>query len=192
MSVFKDVFGKERWSDLDTGCDFTDSHSAQTILEHLEKKYHKERPVDIEEEKKTLNSLPDQSGPLEKYFSKLQKIQKKFNPSKEHVLDVMLKHIAHGHLLKMSHLQLYVNKWDNNQDPTGNKMYTKMQDYFIQKDLDTHANKTALSIMGIASTAVEFQDDCISRILVSIKHIAENQVALGNTVNQLQTGKESL
>lgn len=74
------------------------------ILKHLEKKYIKEQPIDIKSEIVTLNEALDQSQPLEKYFYKLQATKKCWSKTKEPVLDITLKRIAHGHFLLILHL----------------------------------------------------------------------------------------
>ena len=71
----------------------------------MEAKYHKKQPINIKEEQKVLNSLPNPAKPLEKYFSKLQTVQKKLKDSKEPVKDFTLKYIEYGQLQKMPHLQ---------------------------------------------------------------------------------------
>ena len=61
IKLLGEIFGQERWSDLDTGNKFVDIHTARKILEHLEKKFNKEQPIDIKDKLKRLNKPPDLS-----------------------------------------------------------------------------------------------------------------------------------
>ena len=65
-----------------------------------------------------------------------------------------------------------------------------MRKYFIQKDLNNHANKTALGAMGIANAATNAQanDGRIDDLINALEKVTANQVALGKAVNQLKKG----
>ena len=169
---------------------YDDQHTPRKILEHLEKKYHKDQPIDIEAEQKILNEPPDSSAPNEKYFAKLQTVKKKLEDTEEPVQAATLKRIVRGQLQKIPHLQQYVNHWDDKKDPDGTKTYKDMREYFIQKDLNNHANKTALGAMGIANAATNNQvnDDCIEGLINALEKVTANQVALGKAVNELKAG----
>lgn len=137
-----------------------------------------------------MNEPPDSSEPIEKYFAKLQTVKKKLEDTKEPVKAATLKRIAHGQLQKIPHLQQYVNHWNDEKDPDGTKTYEDMREYFIQKDLNNHANKTALGAMGIANAATNNQanDERIEGLLNAVGKVTANQVALGKVVNELKAG----
>ena len=137
-----------------------------------------------------MNKPPDSSEPIEKYFAKLQTVQKKLVDTKEPVKDVTLKRIACGQLQKIPHLQQHVNHWDDEKDPNGTKTYAQMREYFIQKDLNNHANKTALGAMGIANAATNAQakDEHIDDLINALEKVTANQVALGKAVKQFKKG----
>ena len=106
---------------------------AKTIVEYLKSKCHKDQPIDIDVEQNILNSPPNASEPIEKYFSKLQTVQCKLKNSKKPVKDVTMKHIARGQLQKIPHLQQAANNWDDYEDPNGTKTFAQIQKYLSKK-----------------------------------------------------------
>ena len=156
----EECLDKSIWSELDTGDEFMDNHSARKILEHLESKFTEDQPVAIEEELNLLNKEPNLAEGLGKYFARIQGVHTRMKTTDEPVTETTMKRIVLGQLKKIPHMQEPMDDWKKlDNDKLNPKSFSEFRDYCIAEDIRKMDNKQTLSKMGVANAVVTAEEN---------------------------------
>jgi hypothetical protein len=100
--LIKEIFNESIWADLNKGTtigstSLRNRHSVQQIRDHLEFKFNKHRPVDIQTMMNKFGMEVDTAQPLEKFFERQQQCQQLLTETSEPIRDASMKRTAIGH-----------------------------------------------------------------------------------------------
>ena len=159
VMLFKEIFDESLWADLNKGATIGSSalrnlHTARQIREHLEKKFDKERPLDVDEVELEFKTNIDTSLPLEKYFERQQLCQDLLKDTKEPIREVSMKRTALGHLQKVPHMVRTVREYERDEDWKGTGSYENLRNYFIAREIEHIEDRATLGKGETANSAV--------------------------------------
>jgi hypothetical protein len=159
VMAFKEIFNESIWADLNKGATIGSSslrnrHTVRQIRNHLELKFNKHRPVDIQSVMDNFVKEVDTAQPLEKYFERQQQCQLLLVETSEPIRDASMKRTAIGHFLKIPHLVRCVREYESDLDPSGTSSWEDLRSYFIEKQMEHIDDQATLSEAGIANSAV--------------------------------------
>ena len=159
VMLFKEIFNKSLWADLNKGATIGSSalrnlHTARQIREHLEKKFDKERPLDVDAVELEFKTNIDTSLPLEKYFERQQLCQDLLKDTKEPIREVSMKRTALGHLQKVPYMVRTVREQECDEDWKGTSSYENLRNYFIAREIEHIEDRATLGLVETANSAV--------------------------------------
>jgi hypothetical protein len=176
VMAFKEIFNESIWADLNKGTTIGSSslrnrHSVRQIRNHLELKFNKHRPVDIQTVMDKFVMDVNTAQPLEKYFERQQQCQLLLVETSEPIRDASMKRTAIGHFLKIPHLVRCVREYESDVDPLGTSPWEDLRSYFIEKQMEHIDDQATLSTAGIANSAEV--DDELHGIKYEMANMAE-------------------
>jgi hypothetical protein len=129
--LIKEIFNESIWADLNKGAAIGSSslrnrHSVCQIRLHLETKFNKHRPVDIQSIMDKFVLDVDTAQPLEKYFKRQQQCKLLLVDTTEPIRDTSMKRTAIGHFLKIPHLVRWVQEYVNDIDPNSTDSWEEL------------------------------------------------------------------
>lgn len=176
VMLIKEIFNESIWADLNKGTTIGSSslrnrHTIRVIRTHLENKFNKHRPVDIQSIMDKFTLEVDTAEPLEKYFERQQQCQHLLNDTSEPIRDASMKRTTIGHFFKIPHLVRWVREYESDVDPAGTGSWEDLRSYFIEKQMDHMDDQATLSQAGIANIAEV--DEELEGIKYDIANMAE-------------------
>ena len=171
--LMKEIFNESLFADLNRGSTIGSSalrnvHTAKVLRTHLEKKFKKDRPVDVESVMTIFQQPHDTALPMEKYFEKQQQCRDRLVSTLEPISDHTMKRAARGHFLLIPHLVEWVRKYDNDIDPAHTAPWETLRDYFISKDLEFKETQATLGHVGVANAATSDEWDDMKYLLSTL------------------------
>jgi hypothetical protein len=159
--LIKEIFNESIWADLNKGAAIGSSslrnrHLVYQIRMHLETKFNKHQPVDIQSimDKFVLNV--DTAQPLEKYFERQQQCQLLLVDTTEPIRDLVR----------------WVREYVNDIDPLSTDSWEELRTYFIDKQMEHIDDQATLLVTaGIANSAKV--DEELNEIKYEMTNIAE-------------------
>ena len=185
VMLLKEVFNESLWADLNKGSRIGSSalrniHTARQIRNHLEKKFDKERPVDVDEVMQEFRKVIDTAQPIEKYFERQQLCQDLLADTKEPIREASMKRTAIGHLQKLPHMVRNVREYERDEDADGKASYETLRDFFIAREIEHIEDRATLGQEETANAAAT--EDKLEELHYELANLASKNAELEEAI----------